>query len=137
MKRSDEDRLLNQILADDVEDFRRSSLTLALRKNRQRRRTQTTMAVLGLVVVAALGAFHFAKPVAKLAPPIQTASVTKTAPTSTPAKLESHVKILTDEELFALFPDRQVALIGKPGHQQLIFLDGPNHQPIVAGEQVN
>ena len=33
------------------------------------------------------------------------------------------VKFITDEELLALFPDRPVALIGRPGHQQLVFLD--------------
>jgi hypothetical protein len=33
------------------------------------------------------------------------------------------VKIITDEELFALFPNRALALIGSPGHQQLVFLD--------------
>jgi hypothetical protein len=33
------------------------------------------------------------------------------------------VKIITDEELFALFPNRAMALIGSPGHQQLVFLD--------------
>ena len=33
------------------------------------------------------------------------------------------VKIITDEELFALFPNRAMALIGPPGRQQLIFLD--------------
>jgi len=35
----------------------------------------------------------------------------------------SKVKIITDEELFALFPNRAMALIGSPGHQQLVFLD--------------
>jgi hypothetical protein len=32
-------------------------------------------------------------------------------------------EIITDEELFALFPNRALALIGSPGHQQLVFLD--------------
>jgi hypothetical protein len=35
----------------------------------------------------------------------------------------SPVKLITDDELLALFPDRPVALIGKPGQQQLVFLD--------------
>jgi hypothetical protein len=33
------------------------------------------------------------------------------------------VKFITDEELFALFPGRSMALVGKPGEQQLVFLD--------------
>jgi len=33
------------------------------------------------------------------------------------------IKFITDEELFALFPNRPLALVGKPGQQQLVFLD--------------
>jgi hypothetical protein len=36
---------------------------------------------------------------------------------------ESKVEYITTEQLFALFPNRPMALVGKPGHQQLIFLD--------------
>jgi hypothetical protein len=35
------------------------------------------------------------------------------------------VKIITDEELFSLFPNRSMVLVGQPGHQQLVFLDQP------------
>jgi hypothetical protein len=42
---------------------------------------------------------------------------------ATPPTETNKVKIITDEELFALFPNRAVALIGAPGHQQLIFLN--------------
>jgi len=45
------------------------------------------------------------------------ASTPATAPRSAP------LRELTDEELFALFPDRQMALIGPPGEQRLVFLD--------------
>jgi hypothetical protein len=38
------------------------------------------------------------------------------------------VRKLTDEELFALFPDRQIALVGPPGDQRLLFLDAPRRQ---------
>jgi hypothetical protein len=33
------------------------------------------------------------------------------------------VKFINDEELLALFPGRPLALVGKPGEQQLVFLD--------------
>jgi hypothetical protein len=33
------------------------------------------------------------------------------------------IKVISDEELFALFPRRSLALIGSPGHQKLVFLD--------------
>jgi hypothetical protein len=40
----------------------------------------------------------------------------------------SDVKIISDDELFALFPGRSMALIGTPGQQQLVFLDGGKAQ---------
>jgi len=40
-----------------------------------------------------------------------------------PAADVSGVKYITTQELFALFPGRPIALIGKPGRQQVIFLD--------------
>jgi hypothetical protein len=36
----------------------------------------------------------------------------------------SKVEFINAEQLFALFPNRPMALVGKPGHQQVIFLDG-------------
>jgi DNA-binding XRE family transcriptional regulator len=47
----------------------------------------------------------------------QQTSVAKTLPE------KSDPKMLSDEELFALFPGRSLALVGKPGYQQLVFLD--------------
>jgi hypothetical protein len=44
---------------------------------------------------------------------------------STPQAESRDVKFITDEELFALFPNRPLALVGKPGQQQLVFLDQP------------
>jgi hypothetical protein len=35
------------------------------------------------------------------------------------------LKFITDEQLLALFPGRPLALIGKPGQQQLLFLGQP------------
>jgi hypothetical protein len=35
------------------------------------------------------------------------------------------VRFITDNELLALFGDRAVGLIGKPGHQMLVFYDNP------------
>jgi hypothetical protein len=39
------------------------------------------------------------------------------------------VRVISDEELFALFPGRSLALVGPPGHQQLVFLDEPVSRP--------
>jgi len=41
---------------------------------------------------------------------------------------EPRVKFISADELLALFPNRPVALIGKPGSQQLVFLDGSSRQ---------
>jgi hypothetical protein len=38
---------------------------------------------------------------------------------------EPVVKPITDEELLALFPDRAVVLIGKPGQQEFVVLGAP------------
>lgn len=35
----------------------------------------------------------------------------------------THIRLVNDEELAALFPGRPLALIGPPGEQQLVFLD--------------
>ncbi|HTL16694.1 MAG TPA: hypothetical protein VL793_05620, partial [Patescibacteria group bacterium] len=42
---------------------------------------------------------------------------------SSAAAPDREVKIINDQELFALFPNRPIALVGKPGHQRLVFLD--------------
>jgi hypothetical protein len=50
----------------------------------------------------------------------------KPRPSTPPAAPEEdNVKTLTADELFALLPHHSLALIGKPGNQQLICLDQP------------
>ena len=64
--------------------------------------------------------------------PIQApiAAVPNKSEDAPPAK----VSIITDEELFALFPGRAVALIGKPGRQQFVFLEAStDHVPAPGG----
>jgi len=43
-----------------------------------------------------------------------------------PAQPASKVRLINDDELFALFPNRALAIIGSPGHQKLVFLDQRN-----------
>jgi hypothetical protein len=38
---------------------------------------------------------------------------------------DTGVRLLTDEQLLAMFPGRPVALIGPAGDQRLVFLDEP------------
>jgi hypothetical protein len=39
------------------------------------------------------------------------------------AEAAAPIKVISDEDLLALFPDRSMALLGPPGQQQLVFLD--------------
>ena len=70
-----------------------------------------------LVVVALLWAQPSRESVSQLAREDRHASDAVMAPD------ESGVKMLSDEELFALFPGRSLALLGNPGQQELVFLD--------------
>jgi hypothetical protein len=126
MKRTDQEHLLNEILTgDENSDFRRASLEHALRKNRQHRRNQTRLRVGATIVVTVLLAWKFVVPAHESTNKTQSVQLVKSTLITSPAS-ESKVKIINDDELLALFPNRPVALIGKPGHQQLIFLDEPN-----------
>jgi hypothetical protein len=41
-----------------------------------------------------------------------------------PAEVQTPmVQIINDDQLFALFPGRPMALVGTPGHQHLVFFD--------------
>jgi len=120
MKHSEQDRLLREILDDgDAANFRAASLARGLAFLQQRRRRKhlaqaCAAAILPLLLISVLIA-HLASRHASAPPPVR--------PAATPPADAAKVKIITDEELFALFPNRALALIGSPGHQQLVFLD--------------
>jgi hypothetical protein len=120
MKRSEQDRLLREILEDgDAANFRATSLERGvafLQRRRRRNRLAQTCALCLLPGLLILGlVLHLASRPSAAPPAVRAAA----APPADTAK----VKIITDEELFALFPNRALALIGSPGHQQLVFLD--------------
>jgi hypothetical protein len=127
MKHSEHDRLLNEIVTgEELADFREASLQQALAAIRQQRRRQLSFrlgALAGVPVVVALAIVFSRSP---KPPPRQVA-----APNASPVAISSvqprtaPVKLINDAELLALFPDRPVALIGKPGQQRLVFLDEP------------
>jgi hypothetical protein len=127
MNPSDQDRLLQKILNDEeAATFREASLAggLAFIKRRRRRRllAQTSAwVIISLVLVAAL---LFRRGVSTSAPTRRVATVISQPAVPPSEKPESEsVKSLTADELFALLPHHSLALIGKPGHQQLICLD--------------
>ncbi len=133
MKRSDHDKLLREMLTGvEVSDFRKASLEgglASLRRRRRYRRVAQAGVVMALTLLVALGIVHertqnkLARQMASVKP-ISNSPVASPAPSSENSK----VNIISDEELFALFPGRSMALIGKPGEQQLVFLDGGTAQ---------
>ena len=119
MKPEDQNRLLKDVLAgEELSDFRHTSLdcTLALVKRRRRQRRilrASAMACLPLLLVLVV-VLHRTAPQPKVEHHI-----------STPPVELNRVKFISDKELFALFPGHSMALIGKPGYQQFVFLDKP------------
>jgi hypothetical protein len=119
MNDHEKSQLLEKLFADDeLEHLRRASLSRGSKEMRRRRQRSMAARVFVMslpVLLLATLVFHphwraSIQPPARSAPP-QTTDV------------GSKVECITAEQLFALFPNREMALIGKPGHQQLIFLD--------------
>jgi hypothetical protein len=116
------EKLLTHILpGEDGADFERASLEHGLScLRRQRRRGHFLRAglaaVAGLIAAALFIKSHPRTPGGGSS--VQLASAPSPATTS-------HVQFINDDQLLALFPDRSVALIGKPGEQRLVFLDQP------------
>lgn len=127
MKHPEHDRLLNEIVTgEELADFREASLEHALSAIRQQRRRQRSLrlgALAAVPVVVALGIVFSRSP----KPPMREIASPNSSPVAvTPSRTErADLKFINDDELLALFPDRPVALIGKPGRQQLVFLDKP------------
>jgi hypothetical protein len=117
MKTSNKKPLLEEILGDDeLNALREATLSRGLNalRRRQRRRRQFQMAATIAPLLFLVWRWNFR-------PAIPTTA--KPAPASSSIAETGKVKYITKEELFALFPDRPIALIGKPGHQQFLLLD--------------
>ena len=115
MKRSEQDRLLREILEDEsLAQLRGDSLARGLdvlRRRRQRRGAVMSSMVAAAMLIAI--ALVIRRP----------AKIISATPPAAPRT--AGVKFIDDQQLLALFPDRSVALFGPPGHQQLVFLDAP------------
>jgi len=125
MKRHDQDKLLNELLAGaETAEFRNASLAHALKAMRRDQRRKRALRGGALVLaVGLLGAFMWlnSRPGGVSSLPNQVATNPADLPRSEPKP--PPIKYISDDELFALFPNRAMALIGKPGRQQLVFLD--------------
>jgi hypothetical protein len=119
MTEQDKNQLLEEILGDDeLNQLRQGSLLRGLKEMRRRRRRVMAARVCMTVLPALLLAWavfypRVQQPFRGLAPIAMSVSPEAT----------SKVEYITKEQLFALFPNRPMALVGKPGHQQVIFLD--------------
>lgn len=128
MKMPDElDRLLDDVMAPEAADgFREATLqtTLAALQHRKRRRSLARKTALLALPVVLAGSLWLLQPAQQRAEP-QLASVALQSTVPAPAQFipGTDIRLISDEELFALFPDRPLALIGPKGHQQLVFLD--------------
>jgi hypothetical protein len=120
MTDQDKNHLLEELLGDEeLERVREASLSGGLREMRGRRHRALAGRVGLMMLPALMLAFVVFSP--RFQSSHHTISPTAVALASKP---ESKVEFITTEQLFALFPNRSMALVGKPGHQQLIFLDG-------------
>jgi len=122
MKHDNRDELLDELLAGkELEDFRQASLQRGLALIRRRRRDREFGRIAAMVILPVL-----------LALVLWTNHSIVQIPQSTfvsghrPKAVESKVRLINDDELLALFPNRARAIIGSPGHQQLVFLDAPD-----------
>lgn len=114
MRKSNQEQLLRDSLDDaGLEAIRQSTLETGLRTLRRgnRRKRQAQMIMLALVPLLLPGVFAYHRSTLR---PISAAR---------PIQQTAKVQIIDKEQLFALFPRRPIALIGKPGRQQVVFLD--------------
>jgi hypothetical protein len=123
MKNFDENPLLKEILTDEnLSALRQASLKQGLNAIRRQRRMRRAMHAGMFALIPTLLIFTLRKPMSSSVsrtsnPPVQETTAAAIAPA------ESGIKVISDEELFALFPGHSLALIGKPGQQELVVLD--------------
>ena len=128
MKRHEHNQLLNEIL--ETSDFRSASLRRgldAVRRNR-RRRWAVRAGGMTLGLAAAILAMVFTSPGRRTESELRPSARPEIAHSAAPAQESTGIERITDDELFALFPGRSVALIGPPGRQQFVFLDQPSRK---------
>lgn len=129
----DPDQLLAEIFSETAAPaFREASLQRALvsvrRRASGRRVFRATLATAMVLTVAALFGLGLRKPNA-----LSERSALASAPTPpAPTVPGTQIRLVGDDELRAMFPDRPVALVGPPEHRQFVFRDEPRPQPNAA-----
>ena len=129
MKGAQQNELLRDLLTEpELEELKQTSLhngLAALRARQQRRRAARAL-VLGALPVVLVCAVLIRQGIRIW--PSRVKQMQGNSFTAAQSPQESGVKLINDDELFALFPGRSLALVGPPGHQELLFLDqsGPS-----------
>jgi hypothetical protein len=120
MRTENTEKLLEQLLDEEsLEMVRRATLASGLKHVRRRRirssilRGSACVCLLSLVLAAVYQGW-----LSTQAGPDSKSRKEGPAEVQTPV-----VQVISDDQLFALFPGRPMALVGTPGHQQLVFLD--------------
>ncbi|MGB0582645.1 MAG: hypothetical protein ACPGVU_23410 [Limisphaerales bacterium] len=98
----------------------RQTMTVA----RGRRRRRVGMLVAGFLLPLASFLFFLTskEPLSVKQTTVLPQTESRVASVDPPPKLAPKPDIISDEELFAMFPDHALALVGKPGEQQLVIL---------------
>ncbi len=123
MKESEPDLLLDEILAsEELEDLRRSTLKHGLAAVRRTRRTRKAalVGVAGFALIASAVLLVFERPVRLLVRGGQHSPSVAQVTVPPPRTQTEAFERIGDKELLALFPNQSVALIGAPGHRQLL-----------------
>jgi hypothetical protein len=125
-------RLLRELLpGEETSELRARTMEEMLSLARRRREGRQAVRRLALTVVpvlcvaaiiAVLYGFVFTSGSRRVLSPSPTAS-TKAQGAARPAALPSKVRILTDDELLAMFPGRPAALIRRGGEMEFVLLD--------------
>ena len=130
----DHDELLHDVFSEVASPaIRAASLERALRAVRRQRTGRRVLRVglaLAVVVIAAawfwrtqrtpIGSPGKGELASAPSPPIQTVPGT-------------NIRLVSDDELLAMFPDRPVALLGPPDNRQFVFLDEQRKRVDAAG----
>lgn len=127
MNSPDRESLLNDLVAEAAGDqFRADMLAHTLAQAKRRRATKRLARIGGGAAVVVMAIVFFWKSQAPSPPPaVQGARVAEHKPPveAELKKADPPVRLITDDELLARFPDRAVALVGPPDRRRFVFLD--------------
>jgi len=127
----DHDELLNEVLSESApQNFREASLLRTLTSARRHRRTRSALHVVGATGICfalLAGVIWHQRNSSSTANnrPESVAPIQASAPT-VPG---TNIRLVSDDELLAMFPDRPVALLGPPDKRQFVFLDEHRAHP--------